>query len=63
MSQSCRLVISPYLCLPLQRRQAVLRILIARLEVELEQTHDPAARAQIEAEIAKLREELERTPE
>jgi len=57
------LVIAPYLWLPLQSRRAILRILIARLQLALEQTTDPADRQRIEEEIRGLQEEMERTPE
>jgi hypothetical protein len=56
-------MISPYLMLPQRSRRDVLRNLIAKLQVELERTHDPADRARIEQEIQRLQDELRQTPE
>jgi hypothetical protein len=45
------------------RRRVVLRILIAKLALELERTADPADRQRIEETIRQLEDELRSIPE
>jgi hypothetical protein len=54
---------SAYLCLPERSRRDVLRDLIARAQVELQRTRDPAGRRHIEEVLRQLEDEWRSTPQ